>query len=152
MVPFAIGIKKRKSPLIKAERAVRKNLIKIPFHLFAKTRTFRTGAKRVIKAEESRLEVRDRNSAVRAGVFLTEKYFFVLITHTSGNNYNSVCIFQSNFNTVCKAASHLITLYNTVNDNFDSVLFLFIKLYRIFKLSHYTVYTGTNKARSLGII
>ncbi len=127
MIPFTVRIKKRKCLLIKTKGTVWKNLIKIPFHSFAKSGTFRAGTKRIIKREKARLQIWNGNTTIRAGIFLAEENLFILIANAAGNNYNSVCIFKRNFNTVCKAASNLITFYDSVYDNLDCMFFLLIK-------------------------
>ena len=57
---------------VNTELLIRNHQLRIKLHLISKTKTDRTGAKRIIKGKASRFNLRNTDSTIRAGKALAE--------------------------------------------------------------------------------
>ena len=147
MIPFTFRIIECYSAFVKTFPWIRNYFFQIPFHFLAKSGTFWTGTKRIIKGEKTRLKFRNRNTAVRTCIFLAKKNFFFTIFCFFSNDDNARSTFQRSFYRICKALAAVWIQDYAVYNDFDCMLFLLVQLYVFIKAGHDSVYASPYKTR-----
>ena len=169
-VPRCIRIVRGKPPFIKGKRTVRHNQVAVVLHFLAQPRAVRAGTIGIVEGKKPRLQLRNGNAAVRAGIFLGKKDFlfdivciavigstpcikpgsylaprFISPVHAPEHNKYAVRALEHRFHGICKALADSLFQHNAVNNNFDCMLLLLVQLDRIIQLHHQPVDARAHK-------
>ena len=130
--------------------SVRDYKLRVDLHLSSQTCAERAGAVRVIEGEKAGAQLVYAYSAVIAGIVLGE-HKLPLLAHYIHNNYAAGELARS-FDGVGKAADNVALYHKAVNNYFNSVLFILIKLYLFAEFVADAVNSRSNIAALSGVL
>ena len=152
-VPCGIGVIGQKRPFVKGQRGIGHHQLKVEMLLMPQSGTFRAGAVRVVKRKKARLQIRHRNTAIRARIFLRKEHLcYRIVRRLLPQRYQSSAgAFQRGLYRLRKSFADIGGKLNTIHDNLYRVFFLLIELNAVFQINGQSVDARTEEACLLGV-